>query len=60
MFGGIGNIQGAALGGLAIGLIRAFNDGYFSSTWTDVVVFAILIIVLVFRPTGLLGARLQG
>jgi branched-chain amino acid transport system permease protein len=60
VFGGIGNIQGAALGGLAIGLIRAFNDGYFSSTWTDVVVFAILIIVLVFRPTGLLGARLQG
>jgi branched-chain amino acid transport system permease protein len=60
VFGGIGNIQGAALGGLAIGLIRAFNDGYFSSNWTDVVVFAILIIVLVFRPTGLLGARLQG
>jgi branched-chain amino acid transport system permease protein len=60
VFGGIGNIQGAALGGLAIGLIRAFNDGYFSSTWTDVVVFAILILVLVFRPTGLLGARIQG
>jgi branched-chain amino acid transport system permease protein len=60
VFGGIGNIQGAALGGLAIGLIRAFNDGYFSSTWTDVVVFAILILVLVFRPTGLLGTRIQG
>jgi branched-chain amino acid transport system permease protein len=60
VFGGIGNIQGAALGGLAIGLIRAFNDGYFSSTWTDVVVFAILILVLVFRPTGLLGTRVQG
>ena len=60
VFGGIGNIQGAALGGLAIGLIRAFSDGYFQSTWTDVVIFAILILVLVFRPTGLLGARLQG
>src|SRR6195256_3861581 len=57
VFGGIGNIQGAALGGLCIGLIRALNDGYFSTTWTDVVLFAILIGVLVFRPTGLLGAR---
>ena len=57
VFGGIGNIQGAALGGLCIGLIRALNDGYFSTTWTDVVLFAILILVLVFRPTGLLGAR---
>ena len=60
VFGGIGNIQGAALGGLAIGLIRAFSDGYFQSTWTDVVIFAILILVLVFRPTGLLGVRMQG
>jgi branched-chain amino acid transport system permease protein len=60
VFGGIGNIRGAALGGLAIGLIRAFSDGYFQSTWTDVVIFAILILVLVFRPTGLLGARIQG
>jgi branched-chain amino acid transport system permease protein len=57
VFGGIGNIQGAALGGLCIGLIRALNDGYFSTTWTDVVLFAILILVLVFRPTGLLGIR---
>jgi branched-chain amino acid transport system permease protein len=57
VFGGIGNIQGAALGGLCIGLIRALNDGYFSTTWTDVVLFGILILVLVFRPTGLLGAR---
>jgi branched-chain amino acid transport system permease protein len=57
VFGGIGNIQGAALGGLCIGLIRALNDGYFSTTWTDVVLFSILILVLVFRPTGLLGTR---
>jgi len=57
VFGGIGNIQGAALGGLGIGLIRAMNDGYFSTAWTDVVLFGILIGVLVFRPTGLLGAR---
>ncbi len=57
VFGGIGNIQGAALGGLIIGVIRSFNDGYFSSAWTDVVIFAVLILVLVFRPTGLLGMR---
>ena len=56
MFGGIGNIQGAALGGLVIGLIRSFNDGYFASAWTDVIVFGVLILVLVFRPTGLLGS----
>jgi branched-chain amino acid transport system permease protein len=55
VFGGIGNIQGAALGGLFIGIVKAFGDAYFSSSWTDVYVFAILILVLVFRPTGLLG-----
>jgi branched-chain amino acid transport system permease protein len=57
VFGGIGNIQGAALGGLIIGLVRAFSDGYLRSEWTDVWIFAILILVLVFRPTGLLGMR---
>jgi len=57
VFGGIGNIQGAALGALAIGLIGSFWDGYFESTWTQVVIFAILILVLVFRPSGLLGMR---
>jgi branched-chain amino acid transport system permease protein len=57
VFGGIGNIQGAALGGLIIGLVRAFSDGYLRSEWTDVLIFALLILVLVFRPTGLLGMR---
>jgi branched-chain amino acid transport system permease protein len=57
VFGGIGNIQGAALGGLLIGLITALWDGYLESTWTQVIIFAILILVLVFRPTGLLGMR---
>ena len=57
VFGGIGNIPGAALGGLLIGLTRSFWDGYFESAWADVVIFAILILVLVFRPTGLLGMR---
>ena len=57
VFGGIGNIYGAALGGLAIGMIQSFSDGYFDSTWTQVVIFAVLILVLVFRPTGILGMR---
>ena len=57
VFGGIGNIQGAAIGGLIIGVIAAFSDGYISPLWTPVVVFSILILVLVFRPTGILGMR---
>jgi branched-chain amino acid transport system permease protein len=57
VFGGIGNIPGAALGGLIIGLVQAFSDAYIGSKWTEVVIFSILIGVLVFRPTGLLGMR---
>jgi len=57
VFGGIGNIPGAALGGMLIGIIFAMSDGYFSVAWTQVLIFAILIFVLVFRPTGLLGMR---
>jgi branched-chain amino acid transport system permease protein len=57
VFGGIGNIQGAALGALIIGIVQAFWDGYFDSAWTQVFIFTILILVLVFRPTGLLGAQ---
>ncbi len=57
VFGGIGNIEGAALGGLLIGIIRAMTERYISGSWTDVVIFSILIMVLVFRPTGLLGMR---
>ncbi|HET7467400.1 MAG TPA: branched-chain amino acid ABC transporter permease [Candidatus Dormibacteraeota bacterium] len=57
VFGGIGNIPGAALGGLLIGLVQAYSDQYIGSKWTEVVIFSILIGVLVFRPTGLLGMR---
>ena len=57
VFGGIGNIPGAALGGILIGVIYSISDGYFTVSWTQVLVFAILIFVLVFRPTGLLGMR---
>ena len=57
VFGGIGNIPGAALGGVLIGLIAAYSDYYIGSKWTEVMIFGLLIGVLVFRPTGLLGMR---
>jgi branched-chain amino acid transport system permease protein len=57
VFGGIGNIQGAALGAVLIGLIQAFSDGYGASEWTQPIIFAVLILVLTFRPTGLLGMQ---
>jgi branched-chain amino acid transport system permease protein len=53
--GGIGSIPGAMLGGLAIGLGRAFAVGYVSSSYQDVIVFAILIGVLLVRPSGIFG-----
>jgi branched-chain amino acid transport system permease protein len=55
VLGGIGSIPGAMLGGLLIGLIEALWSGCVSSEYKDVAAFAILILVLVFRPTGLLG-----
>ena len=55
VLGGIGSLPGAMLGGLMIGLIEAFWSGYFSVEYKDVSVFVVLILVLVFRPTGLLG-----
>ena len=55
VLGGIGSLPGAMLGGLLIGLIEAFWSGYFSTEYKDVSVFGVLILVLVFRPTGLLG-----
>ena len=55
VLGGIGSLPGAMLGGLLIGLIEAFWAGYFSSEYKDVAAFGILVLVLIFRPTGLLG-----
>ena len=55
VLGGIGSIPGAMLGGLTLGLVEAFWSGYFSIAYKDVAAFAILILVLVFLPTGLLG-----
>ncbi len=57
ILGGIGNIPGAILGGLLIGVIEALASSYFAIAWKDAVVFFVLIVILVFRPTGLLGER---
>jgi branched-chain amino acid transport system permease protein len=58
VLGGIGNLQGAVLGGIVLGLINAFSDRYLAAQWTNAIVFGVLIAVLVFRPTGLLGQQL--
>jgi len=55
VLGGIGSLPGAMLGGLLIGLIEAFWSAYFTVEYKDVAAFAILVLVLIFRPTGLLG-----
>ncbi|MBI3879095.1 MAG: branched-chain amino acid ABC transporter permease, partial [Verrucomicrobia bacterium] len=55
VLGGIGNITGAALGALLIGVIETFLKGSRWSTWTEAVAFVLLILILLFRPAGLLG-----
>ncbi|MDR3530194.1 MAG: branched-chain amino acid ABC transporter permease [Rhodopila sp.] len=55
VLGGIGNVPGAMLGGVIIGLIEAMGAQFIASAWTDVIIFSILVLVLVFRPAGLLG-----
>jgi branched-chain amino acid transport system permease protein len=55
VLGGIGNILGSALGGLLIGLFLALSDQYINARWSNAVIFGILVLILVFRPTGLLG-----
>ncbi|MEP6987998.1 MAG: branched-chain amino acid ABC transporter permease, partial [Chloroflexota bacterium] len=58
VLGGIGNIPGAMLGGFILGLAETFATVFVSSTYKDVIAFVVLIIVLLIRPRGLLGARL--
>ena len=55
VLGGIGSIPGAVLGGLVLGVTEAMTSGYFSSQYKDAVAFALLILILLFRPTGILG-----
>jgi branched-chain amino acid transport system permease protein len=57
ILGGIGNIPGAMIGGLLLGIVESLLSGYVSGAWKDVFVFVLLIATLIFRPTGLLGEK---
>jgi len=58
VLGGVGNLAGAMLGGFLIGLIEAMTTQFISDQWSNVVVFSVLVLVLIFRPAGLLGESL--
>ena len=55
VLGGIGNVPGAMVGGVLIGLIEAMSGQFIATAWTDVIIFSILVLVLVFKPSGLFG-----
>jgi branched-chain amino acid transport system permease protein len=57
VIGGIGSIPGAMLGGLIIGLVESFAIGYIGGQWSDIVIFGLFILFMLFRPRGLLGSR---
>ena len=59
VFGGIGSIPGAMLGGILLGIIEIFGKAYISTQLSDAIVFAVLIIVLLVKPTGLLGKKIR-
>ena len=59
VFGGIGSIPGAMIGGILLGIIEIFGKAYISSQMADAIVFAVLIVVLLVKPTGLLGRQIQ-
>jgi branched-chain amino acid transport system permease protein len=58
VLGGIGNLRGAVLGGLLLGVVESLSISCINTSWTDVIAFVILVLVLLIRPTGLLGERL--
>lgn len=58
VFGGIGSIPGAMLGGILLGIIEIFSKSYISTSLSDAIVFAVLILVLLIKPTGILGKKI--
>jgi branched-chain amino acid transport system permease protein len=58
VLGGIGNLKGALLGGILLGLVENYGSAIFGGQWKDVIAFTVLLVVLMFRPTGLLGESL--
>ena len=58
VFGGIGSIPGAMIGGILLGVFEGFGAGYISSEWKDVFAFALLVALLLFRPSGIMGENI--
>jgi branched-chain amino acid transport system permease protein len=58
VLGGIGNLRGALLGGLVLGVAENYGSAIFGTEWRDVVAFVLLVVILMFRPTGILGEAL--
>jgi branched-chain amino acid transport system permease protein len=58
VLGGIGNLRGALVGGLLLGVVENYGQSFFGGEWRDVIAFVLLIVVLMFRPTGILGESL--
>ena len=59
VFGGIGSIPGAMLGGILLGIIEIFSKAYISTQLSDAIVFAVLIVVLLIKPAGMLGKQIR-
>jgi branched-chain amino acid transport system permease protein len=59
LLGGLGNVMGAMIGGILLGLVEVFSVAYIASSYKDAFAFGIMIIILIFRPSGLLGTRLH-
>ena len=59
VFGGIGSIPGAFIGGLLLGIIESLSSAYISSELANAIVFGVLVLVLLIRPTGILGKQIQ-
>jgi branched-chain amino acid transport system permease protein len=60
VLGGIGNIRGAMLGGLVLGLVEAYGVACMAAQWANVIAFVVLVVVLMIRPTGILGEKVEG
>ena len=59
VFGGIGSIPGALLGGIILGVVENLSKAYISSQLSDAIVFSLLIVILLVRPTGILGKKIN-
>ena len=59
VFGGIGSIPGALIGGILLGIIENLSKAYISSQLSDAIVFCVLIVVLIIRPTGIMGKKMN-